>query len=356
MMDVQLEISMTQFLIINAPLGVFILAMNLFFLFCLGCPQGTDRLKQPLRFLLELLIGSSSVYLVFLTLMMGNNKYWLVLFFMLQYSANISMSSYVWLSFCYFAHIVPARSAFFDWLKRNIKVTIFMVLLLDSLLYLHYCVVDIAKCLISKPAVFTDDDNVTWDQIPDNNGTLNQILDNRTWNQIPDKNVTWNQIPDSSQLKLYRFVVFIITRLHMLTSLCLMIFSNITTLRYLQGHMRTMTQNGISISRSRLQSWLRVCVTGICQCVIFFSCAVFILLDSLTLKYAPFYFGTNILSTVITLYIFGATVNLAVGQAVYRQRAAALWRALGSLCSVGTATDNLTSESADMANSGSVKR
>ncbi|XP_061735877.1 uncharacterized protein LOC133538338 [Nerophis ophidion] len=226
-MNVQLEISMTQFLIINTPLAIFILAMNLFFLFCLGWPQGTDRPKQPLRFLLELLIGCSSVYLVFLTLTfltMGDNNYWLVLFFMLQYSVNISMSGYVWLSFFYFAHIVPARRAFFDWLKRNIKVTIFVVLLLDCLVYLHETVVEIAKSLISKPAIFTDDNNGTWDQIPDNNGTRNQI-------------------PDSSQLKLYHLVVFIITRVHMLNTLCLMIFSIITTLRYLQGHMRTMTQN-----------------------------------------------------------------------------------------------------------------
>ncbi|XP_061926566.1 uncharacterized protein LOC133665319 [Entelurus aequoreus] len=350
---------MTQFLIINVPLGVFILAMNLFFLFCLGWPQGTDRLKQPLRFLLELLIGSSSVYPVFLTLtflMMGNNKYGLVLFFMLRYSVNISMSGYVWLSFYYFAHIVPARRAFFDWLKRNIKVTIFMVLLLDCLVYLHDNVVEIAMVLISKPAVFTDDYNVTRDQIPDNNGTWDQIPDNGTWKQIPDKNVMWNRIPNSSQLKLYRLVVYIITRVHMLTSLCLMIFSNITTLRYLQGHMRTMTQNGISVSRSRLRSWLRVCATGICQCVIFFSCAVFILLESITIEYAAFYFGTAVLSTVTTLYIFGTTINLAVGQTVYRQRAVALRRVLGSLCSVGTATVDPTSESADMANSGSVKR
>nr|XP_057938335.1 uncharacterized protein LOC131135931 [Doryrhamphus excisus] len=103
-----------------------------------------------------------------------------------------------------------------------------------------------------------------------------------------------------------------------------MIISNFATFLYLHRHMRKLGKSGISVSASRLRSQLRVTVAGICQSVIFFGCMTFNFIDSLTFKYAGFFFGSHISFTVSNLYVFGTTVNMAVGQSTFRPRVAAL--------------------------------
>ncbi|XP_050929089.1 LOW QUALITY PROTEIN: uncharacterized protein LOC127142840 [Lates calcarifer] len=71
---------------------------------------------------------------------------------------------------------------------------------------------------------------------------------------------------------------------------------------YLHRHMRRMAQTGSCFSAPRIQSQLRVTITGISQGSIY-----------------------SIYFTVITLYMLGTTFNLGVGQAVFRQRAANIW-------------------------------
>ncbi|XP_054644231.1 taste receptor type 2 member 42-like [Dunckerocampus dactyliophorus] len=326
-MDQQgIGMSRTQFLIINGPLVIFCLVVNIFFVFCLGCPQSNDKgLKQPLKLLLEFLSWCSILYLILLvvnwSLTFGNfNRLYIVLWFILLFYVHNSMSAYVWLTFYYFTQIVPARHALFVWLRRNIKVTIFMAVLLDFLVVFYNYALETAHFLINWPLLIND------------NLTLTLIT-----------------IHSNSHTTFLSLVGFIIGKVYMMTTLCIMIISSFTTLRYLHGHMRKLEKSGIPVSASRLRSRLRVTLLGICQSVIFFSCMTFNFIDSLTLRYADFFFGAHIGFTVSTLYIFGTTVNMAIGQSTFRQRAAALWWALKTQCSVGTGTNDLMPESADMA-------
>nr|XP_057938334.1 taste receptor type 2 member 42 [Doryrhamphus excisus] len=322
-----IKMSQTLFMIINVPLVIFCLVMNFFFVFCLGCTQRKSKgLKQPLKFLLEFLTWCSTLYLIFLivnwSLTFGNfNKLYIILWFSLQFFVHNSMSAYVWLAFYYFTQIVPARHALFVWLKRNIKVTIFIAVLLDFLVVFYNYTLEIADFLIKWPLL---------------------INGNHTLTRIP--------FYHNSYVDIFNLVSYIVAKVYMMMTLFLMNISSFTTLLYLHGHMRNMGKSGISVSASRLRNWLRVTVTGICQSVIFFGCMTFELFESLTLKYSDLFFEVHISFTVTTLYIFGTTINMAVGQSAFRQRIAASWRALKTLCSIGTGSHDLMSESADMAN------
>ncbi|XP_055004918.1 uncharacterized protein LOC129407523 [Boleophthalmus pectinirostris] len=56
------------------------------------------------------------------------------------FTVDCSMVGYVWLNFYYYIQIVPAQSALFHWVKRNIKSTIYVLLVLSSfstVCYLH---------------------------------------------------------------------------------------------------------------------------------------------------------------------------------------------------------------------------
>ncbi|XP_019751083.1 taste receptor, type 2, member 201, tandem duplicate 1 [Hippocampus comes] len=319
-MDEQIDISGLKFFLINGPLVLFTLAVNFFFLFCLANPLGnSQRLKQPLKTILEYIMWCSILYVVFLTLNFTLDAYLtmtasFVLWLMMQHFVHNSMSAYVWLNFYFFIHIVPPRGAPLIWLKRNIKVATFIAALLDLVILFNNSAVGIAVLLYDGPA-----------GLPNANDT-----------------VIWNPIRFTYPIFLLSQIRFIVTWVYMWTVLCFMIVVSCITFRYLQGHMRSVAKNGIAFPSARLRAHLWVTVTGISQCVMFCFCASYYFFDSFTLLFSlNFYMGPHFSYTISTVYVFSTTVNLSLGQSMFRQRAMTLWRALKSMCGVDTETNDL---------------
>ncbi|TMS06653.1 Protein HEG [Larimichthys crocea] len=105
---------------------------------------------------------------------------------------------------------------------------------------------------------------------------------------------------------------------------------------YYSRHIKSMAQGGGSFSTPRIQSQKRVTTTGISQGVFFILYSTFYYFDALTYRYSKgFHFGAWIAVTAATLYISVTTVNLGIGQSIFRQRAADTWKALKAVCGVG---------------------
>ncbi|XP_056245548.1 taste receptor type 2 member 8-like [Seriola aureovittata] len=218
-----------------------------------------------------------------------------------------STTCYVWLNFFYYIQIVPANRALSIWVKRNIRSFIYVALLLDGTLFLFNSVMNI-------PDVFSGFTCI--------NGT--------GYAHRPD------EVYFSSQ------VCFFIINVHILICLCIMTVSSFSTAHYLFRHMRNVAQSGSCFYTPRIQRQMRVTITGISQGVFYFLYDTFHLLDSFAYMFAPdFYFSYSVSFTVTSLFISGNTINLGIGQFIFRQRVAAVWRALKALCIVAIVTDNI---------------
>ncbi|CAB1350131.1 unnamed protein product [Coregonus sp. 'balchen'] len=113
--------------------------------------------------------------------------------------------------------------------------------------------------------------------------------------------------------------------IYMLFGLCVMVGSSCATAHYLHRHMKSMKESGSPFSSTRLHSQMRVTIAGILQGMIYFFTAVWIFIHYSSNVLSSTSFDDKTLYTVISLYKFGTTLNLGIGQAVFRQRAADIW-------------------------------
>uniref|UniRef100_A0A8C5CZQ4 Taste receptor type 2 n=1 Tax=Gadus morhua TaxID=8049 RepID=A0A8C5CZQ4_GADMO len=179
---------------------------------------------------------------------------------------HVNMTSYVWLMFYYHIMIVPSQRVLFLWVKKNIKSVIYVVMLLDSLIFLF------------------------------NNGTEFVFID-------------------------IGIALVSIVYIYLFLCLFVMMISCFATAHYLNKHMKSISVSDGSLSSPRLHSQIRVTVTGILQGVLCFLCTICDLVDVMSFYLSPYFeFDVYILLTVINLYIFGTTINLAVGQTLFRER------------------------------------
>uniref|UniRef100_UPI003AAFB3E9 uncharacterized protein n=1 Tax=Centroberyx gerrardi TaxID=166262 RepID=UPI003AAFB3E9 len=285
--------------LINGPLIVLNILANIFYIFCMVCPHDRERIKQPLKLLLWSLICCTIIYLISVTATfsprMAHNS--MVNYAFRLYTWSTSLTSSVWLNFFFYTQIVPAQRAVFIWIKRNIKSIIYCILLAERVFFLFRFTVT----LVGNPTFdgsnrsFTTHGNVT--------------LISST----------------SFQTKLYPVcdICFIMEMAYFFFCLCVMVGSSGATVIYLHSHMRRMIASGTPCPR--LHSQMRVTITGIIQGAIYLLCAVWSLVYLFSQKYSNTHFSDCIFCTVITLYMSVTTVNLGVGQAVFRRRAADVW-------------------------------
>ncbi|XP_071398434.1 taste receptor type 2 member 7-like [Centroberyx affinis] len=287
--------------LINGPLIVLNILANLFYIFCMVCPHGRERIKQPLKLLLWTLICCTLIYLMSVILMffsgMSDNVNFAA-YLLGVYTLSSSLNASVWLNFFYYTQIVPAQRAVFIWIKRNIKAIIYCILLADRVFSLF----DFTVMTLTR-----------------------HTLDGFNRNFTTHRNVTLISSTSSFETKLYHAydICSIMIMAQSLFCLCVMVGSSGATVIYLHRHIRRMIASGTPCPR--LRSQMRVTITGIIQGVIYLLCAVFSLVHLFSLKNSNSYFSECILHTVITLYMSGTTVNLGVGQAIFRRRAADVW-------------------------------
>lgn len=303
------------FIFINGPLVAFSIATNIFYAWCLMFPlPSRRRLKQPLKTLLRILVCSSLMYCLALAVMYSvlkeHSSFQLyIASCVIAVYAHNSMSCYVWLNFYYYTQIVPAQRAVLMWIKRNIKSFIYGVLITDGMLSFFSCTIFAADALFVKRSF--------------SNGTRT-LLRSKALNSL---NLT-------SSVMMY---------VHMLMCLGIMMVSSISTAHYLHRHMRNMMQSGSTFSTPRLRSQMRVSITGILQGVLCFLYDSFYLIDAF-IFILPTQFSINayVSITATMLYVSGTSLNLGIGQTIFRENAADAWKALKTaLSGVGMATDDV---------------
>ncbi|KAG9271600.1 taste receptor type 2 member 1 [Astyanax mexicanus] len=299
-----ISISLKTFQSVNVPLSLFSIFMDIFFIFCLSPVSEQQRLKPPLLVLLGSLVGCNTA-LHFFTLLFVHSDFanslsetdsYSFYYFTAQcllFTMRVSITSCLWLNVFYYCQIVPARHPFLIMLKRNIRLFVYSALIIDKFFFLEEFIVYIASYLIRlyrKPEIY--------------NSTYTNMVTNALIVDI------W-----------LRLVYFFF-------SVCMMLASGCATISYLRRHMRNMEKS--SRSSARLQSQLRVTITGIIQTLLYLLCSVWLILDDVAfyLTTADFDQKAYIFYTVISLYSFGTNINLGVGQTVFREQAILIWQKL----------------------------
>uniref|UniRef100_A0A4W5L8G0 Taste receptor type 2 n=1 Tax=Hucho hucho TaxID=62062 RepID=A0A4W5L8G0_9TELE len=298
------EMDELAYTIVNGLLSILNILANLFFAFCLFCPpRGREGLKQPVKLLLGFLVCCTTIFLVSLMTaeclwLLSKSKEFRYIDTFVSFAAFTSMSTSVWLNFFYYTQIVPAQRALFIWVKRNIKVIIYWGLFVDRVFFLFDLALNNAS--VDYYLTITEgNDNITYTST---NDTVSGSTDGRFYTVL---------------------VCFYSKIIYMFFCLCVMVGSSWVTVCYLHRHMKSMKESGSTFSSPRLHNQMRVTITGILQGILYFLCALWIFLNIFSDNYpSSIEFDYNTYYTVISLYMFGTTVNLGIGQSVFRQRAA----------------------------------
>ena len=300
------DLAELPFLLVNGPLVLFNLTANIFYASCLIFPKDGQKLKQPLKILLEILTWCSIIYCVswasafgVLQRQDGQDEWSSVAWLILLFYVHQSMAPSVWLNFYYYIQIVPSQRALLTWVKRNIRSVIYTVLLLDVVLFL-FCAATYA---------------------------LNEI-----YRELTVVNSTRTE-GHSDKLYFISEVNFYVVKLHSLGCLFIMMFSSFSTAHYLHRHIRSVAKGGSSISSGRIRRQVGVTISGIFQGLLYFLYGTYYFFDSFFGQFSNHVIISGQISfTVTSLYITGTTVNLGIGQTMFRQRAADVWKALKAAC------------------------
>ena len=299
------DLAELSFLSVNGPLVFFNFAANIFYTCCLIFPKDRQRLKQPLKILLEILTWCSIIYCASLASTFGvikgqdgQDERSSVSSMILLFYVHQSMTPSVWLNFYYYIQIVPSQRAHLIWVKRNIRPIIYTALLSDVVLFLFCGATNVLKEIYRELTVI-----------------------NGTWTEgHPDELYSISEVN------------FYVVKLHTLGCLFIMTFSSFSTARYLHRHVKSVSKGG-SISSRRIRRQVRVTISGIFQGLLYFLYGTYYFFDSFTYKFSNhFIISGEISFTVTSLYISGTTINLGIGQTTFRQRAADVWKALKAVC------------------------
>ncbi|KAK2849874.1 hypothetical protein Q7C36_008657 [Tachysurus vachellii] len=295
------------FVLLNSNISIFTFFVNIFLVFCMLFPQqGTDRLKQPLNVLLGTIVGCNitlqiCIFLyIIIALCSSRLMVFVVAVEILFFSMRTSVTSSLWLNVFYYCQIVPTQHSVFIYLKRNIRFFIYTSLIAEKLFFIFGLCENIAANALFDKYFNTD-------------------------------NYTTQRHGTETELNTVTFLVMLdiwISCSYTLLCLIVMTTSSCATILYLRKHMKSMQGSSSTISSPRLQRQMRVTVTGIIQTVLFFLCSVWILMRELLVFVFKLYVDLNghICFSVVCLYTFGSTVNLCVGQTIFRQRVVGIWQ------------------------------
>lgn len=298
--------SYVYFTSVNVPVSVFIIFMNIFFIYCLVFQQHTqEQLKQPLKTLQGILIGCNiliNVCTLFRVCIYGFPSHWSflvsIVVMCMVFIMMISETSCFCQNVFYYCQISPTQS-YFIWFKKNISVLTYCALLITVIVNLY------ELSLISAVIVLIQSVDI-------NNGT---ITDNSRYTQLMNVIVAW------------KFVYFLIISLLVL-NLCGMSISSCATVICLWKHLKNM-EKSITVSSPRLQKQIRMIIRSIeIHAVIHFICSVSVSVDVCLQTHSGLCFDTelNILCTVISFYALGSTITLGMTQSLFRKQIAYAWK------------------------------
>ncbi|XP_036430595.1 taste receptor type 2 member 8-like [Colossoma macropomum] len=302
--------SSIAFATVNIPVSTVSICMNTFFVFCMVFPQqGTDQLKQPLNVLLGSLVGYNTTLqvCVFLFAMVENDIFtvsdfcYAVVIECICFAMRTSVTSILWLNVFYYCQIVPSQHPSFIWLKKNIRVFIYSALIMDKFFFMFEFSIGIAYSTIYR-------------EFDEYNAETNFNTTYSQWYAIHKK---MDRVNDLLRADTWiRFAYFLLC-------LCVMSASSCATVLYLWRHMKSMEESSSSFSSPRLQKQMRVTITGSIQAFLYFFCSTWIIVRDIVVFvfYIELDLNGHLFCTVTCLYSLGITINLGVGQTVFRQRA-----------------------------------
>ncbi|XP_037394884.1 taste receptor type 2 member 42-like [Pygocentrus nattereri] len=310
------EMSAEAFASVNVPFSAVSVLLNIFFIYCMVVPQqGAEQLKDPLKVLLGSLIGCNIIihscsFLIVLTDFVLYKIFpnWFTSYVLhnltlsvMMYTVMTIITSCYWRNVFYFCQIVPLQHSVFIWFKRNMRGLIRSALILSSI----FCLFGMAVSAAYEIVIF------------------NLYI---AYNSSDD---AMNALFNALQVKEIILVGFWIRVGIFLLSLCVMLSSSCAVVLYLWRHMKNMEDSGL-ISPS-LQRRIKMTITGITmQVLLHFLCSDGLIIFQIITQYSDVDvdWNGNILCTIISLYSFGTTVNMMVGQSLFRQRAVHAWRKL----------------------------
>uniref|UniRef100_UPI0037E8ED46 taste receptor, type 2, member 201, tandem duplicate 1 n=1 Tax=Semicossyphus pulcher TaxID=241346 RepID=UPI0037E8ED46 len=316
--SVNTRMDYTTCALINMPLATFNIMANVFFVFCMVRPFPGERIKQPLKFLLGMLIVCTVTFLmsaivVFFVQVTAENVYFLLASYVVfAWSLSTSMNSSVWLNFFYYTQIVPAQTALFIWIKKNIKPVIYCICIVERI----YSFLDVGVMLL---------DYLTMADL---------IYDEFSYNVTMNPDTVYIQMPSSEFMSNVYEIALHIVQIHFFFTLCVMLMSSGSTVVYLSKHMRRMVASGQCLSCPRFRSQVRVTVTGILQGLLYFSCSTWTVYKVLSEQFSKQLLSPYTHFTAINVYMTGTMFNLAAGQSVYRRRVEDIWLRAVRCCKV----------------------
>lgn len=234
--------------LISSPLCLTGIVFNLLFFFCLMWPVSGVTLRNPLRFLLiVVLVNSTFQYLVIavtIIMLLFDYIFWLETvtraliyqFFCGNFLCN------AWISIFYYISIVPQHHAIFIWIKRNIKTILYSGFVLNQIVLTFSISTGAVTYFFLGP-------------IPLNFTALE--LNSTALAQTFEADMFLFHVANFSYL------------LYCTCPLVTLIISWGKTFFYLREHMKKMGQSGESFSQPQQKSQMRVTVTGMVQAALF---------------------------------------------------------------------------------------
>jgi len=236
------------FVLISSPLCLTATVFNIIFFFCLMRPVSGVTLRNPLRFLLIVVLINSTfqqlVTAITIIMLFFESPFWLQTlcraFFYQFFCGNFSCNA--WISIFYHMSIVPQHRAIFIWIKRNIRAILYVGFVLNQIVLLFSLSLGTVTYFLLEP-----------------------VPENFTSHEL-------NTTSPAESLEADLFLFNLANFLYLLYCTCPMITLLVSwgkTFVYLREHMKKMGQSSESFSQPQQKSQMRVTVTGMVQAALF---------------------------------------------------------------------------------------
>lgn len=199
------------------------------------------------------------------------------------------------MSVYFYFTVVPSQRSLLIWIKRNLRLFVYMFFLLDEIIITIY-----ASLALS---------------------TMNQDYgaDNCTRVNLHKVGFTAG-----------RGVLLMFSKMHFLSCMAVMGVCNFSMAHYLLGHIKSITREGFT--NSGIRSQLQIVISEFLQGLFFLISGFLYFMDSLKSLYSDLVFGPLLSLTFILLYMTGTTASLAICQAIFRQRVVDVWKVVMVPC------------------------
>lgn len=295
-----IDLEIRTFRLIMFPLCGINLFVNIFYGCCLIFNR--HKLRQPLKALLISLVWcgiSFSVHMLVAHPLMakgsGEDLRFHLMWMITMFITHSSMTGTVSISLYCFMQIVPSQRALLVWLKRNIKSFTYGTFILNEIAITFSASLNMFSLILES-----------WDV-----GAHNCTKNEESW----------------VKLKGTTIATFTFTKIHIMFCMAIMAACNFSMTCYLFRHIKSRTRKGFAASGT--QGQIRVAVSEVFQAVLFLICGLLYFVVSF--EYSRGY-GPLVYLTVSLLYMTGNTASLATGQAMFRQGAVDVWKALTAPC------------------------